>query len=119
MLRDVLEDAGYTVTTAPTGPAALAHLRMADTPLVVLLEAHVPMLTGTQVVETYLEGAQTNRQEFIILAASPETVPHTALNGRVPVLAKPFSLDTLLEAVAQAAERLEAQGVAAAGQRAS
>jgi CheY-like chemotaxis protein len=119
MLRDVLEEEAYHVTTAPNGPAALAHLWVSDRPLVVLLEARLPGLTGTQVIDTYLAGAQTNRREFIILTASPETVLDTSLNGRVPVLVKPFNLDTLLEAVAQAFARLEARDVVAAGHKAS
>jgi CheY-like chemotaxis protein len=119
MLRDVLEEEGYEVTTASNGPAALAHLWASDTPLVVLLEARLPMLTGTQVLAAYLAGAQTNRREFVFLTATPDAVPDTSLNGHVPVLAKPFHLDALFQAVAQASARLEARDVMAAGQKAS
>lgn len=104
-LRAALEDDGYDVTTAPDGHAALAHLRMADTPLVVLIDERMPGLSGTEVVETYLAGAPTSRREFILLTGSLDTVP-VALNGRVPVLAKPFNLDALLDAVATASGKL-------------
>jgi CheY-like chemotaxis protein len=91
---------------------------VSDTPLVALVDERMPGLTGTQVIETYLAGAETNRQEFIVLTASPDTVPDTSLPAQLPMVSKPFGMDTLLEAVAQAATRLEARDVTAAGNNA-
>lgn len=109
MLRDLLEEEGYHVTTAPDGRVALPRLWMTDAPLVVLLDQRMPGLTGSEVVEVYFQaGAPTRPREFIVLTASPDQVA-TSRNGRVPVVGKPFHLEALLEAVARAAARLEAQ----------
>ncbi len=107
MLRELLEDAGYQVAEAADGRAVLAHLRLTDAPMVVLLDQRMPSLTGAEVVDLYLQaGNPTTPREFIVLTGNPERVK-TALNGRVPVIAKPFELETLLDAVAAAAARLQ------------
>jgi CheY-like chemotaxis protein len=109
VMRDILEYVGYHVTLAHDGWAALAHLRASDTPLVVLVDQRLPELTGTQVVATYLADTPTSRREFILLTADPEQVV-PSLNGRLPMVRKPFGVDTLLETVAQAAARLDGAG---------
>jgi hypothetical protein len=79
---------------------------MSDTPLVVAsVEERVPGLFGTQVLETYLAGTPTSRRGVVLLTGSPDAAP-TSLHGWVLVLAEPFNLEKLLEAVAQAAARL-------------
>ncbi len=109
MLRELLEDEGHHVTEAADGSAALAHLRTTDVPMVVLLDQRMPSLTGTEVVNSYLQaGAPTSPREFIVLTGNPERVK-AMLNGRTPVVAKPFELETLLEAVADAEARLLAK----------
>jgi CheY-like chemotaxis protein len=106
MRRDVLKLEGYHVITAPDGCAALAHLWMTATPLVVLVDERMPGLTGSQLVEAYLgAGVPTAQREFILLTASPRAIV-TSLNGRLPVVGKPFKLETLLEAIVKAAVRL-------------
>jgi DNA-binding response OmpR family regulator len=82
---------------------------MTSTPLVVLVDERLPGLAGTKVVETYLQASSpTSRGEFILLTKSPEQV-HTSLNGRLPVVEKPFHIEALLAAVAAAAARLNAR----------
>jgi CheY-like chemotaxis protein len=104
-LRDMLEDAGYRVRAAPDARAALAYLRRTRTPHIVLVDELVPGLAGTQEVGAYLQAhAPTRRREFILLTTSPQATP---LNGRVPVVEKPFDIEVLLWAMAQASARLE------------
>jgi CheY-like chemotaxis protein len=102
----VLEDEGYRVRAAADGPAALAYLRRTRKPLVVLVDEPLSPLTSIQEVEAYLQAPAPTRQwEFILLRASPaEATPRS-----VPLVEKPFHLETLLEAVAQAVARLEGQ----------
>jgi CheY-like chemotaxis protein len=115
VLRAVLEDEGYAVTEAADGQTALAVLRGCIRPLVVLLDQGVPGLAGTQVVEAVLsDGPKAGARAFLLLTGSPDRLPapfnRQPMQQVVPVVAKPFDVDTLLEAVAAAARRLDGSG---------
>lgn len=110
-LRDVLEDEGYAVTTAADGHTALAVLRACNRPLVVLLDQGMPEMTGTVLVEAVLcDDHPAGARAFLLLTTSPDRLPFP-FNQRymqqvVPVVAKPFDLEVLLEVVGAAARRL-------------
>lgn len=112
VLCEVLEDEGYTVIVAADGSTALPFVRTYAHPLVVLLDQSLPGMTGTELVESVLGDGQTPAgRAFLFLTASPERLaaPFTAQDWQqvVPVIAKPFDLEALLEAVAAAAQRLD------------
>jgi CheY-like chemotaxis protein len=100
LLRELLEDAGYTVLCVHNGQAALAVLERAKAPMVVLLNEHMPGVSGSEVVAA----ARPSGHQFILLTAAPE---EAVAAGQVPVVSKPFRIEVLLDAVAQAAARLE------------
>jgi CheY-like chemotaxis protein len=106
VLREILEDDGYSVLSAPDGQTARGVLGRAKVPMVVLLDQRMPGLSGLEVVAA----ARGGGHQFILVTAAPADA---LAAGQVPVLAKPFHIEALLDAVAQAAARLDGQRVEA------
>ena len=110
-LRMLLEDAGYTVAECDDGLDCLRVLRASPTPLVVLLENLLRRMMGEAVLRAVAaDPCLAGRHAYVVLTTSPcALLPHTQhlpAGLSVPVIAKPFELDELLNAVAQAAGRL-------------
>jgi CheY-like chemotaxis protein len=110
-LRTVLEEEGYTVNEASNGARALELLRASHAPYVVLLDLRMPELDGPGVLAAVAADERLSTQHaYAIITANLDTVPRAraALRGRlsVPVIAKPFDLDVVLDTVAQASARL-------------
>lgn len=112
-IRLLLEDEGYAVAEAADGLQTLEVLRSHPDPLVVLLDLDLPRLDGAGVLrEVARDGQLAARLAFIVMTAV--SYKHYAAAGElcrelaVPLIAKPFDLDTLLDAVAAAAGRLPA-----------
>lgn len=110
-IRFALEDAGYTIAEASDGLAALKQLRAGRDRMVVLLDLMMPGLDGAGLLGAVAADAQLSSQyAFVLITANTKTLTlafATLLqNLSVPVLTKPFDIDTLLDAVATAAHRL-------------
>ncbi len=112
-LHALLEDAGYDVIEAHDGATALAVLESSQQPLVALLDYRMPSLNGTGVVAALAddEGRLQTHHALILLTAADtrvlgETLTNLFPDLPVPILAKPFDLDVVLETVARAAESL-------------
>jgi len=107
VLRWVLEDAGYTVTEAADGLAALAVMRASITPLVTLLDLDLPRADGLAVLTAVAsEPTLAARHRYILLTAvAPKRVEQTdeiCARLAVPVVFKPFDVDDLMRAIALA-----------------
>ncbi|MGO8949410.1 MAG: response regulator [Ktedonobacterales bacterium] len=110
-IRAVVEEAGYPVLEARDGVEALDILRVQPAPLIVLTNHHMPCLDGPGLLRRVL-GAPTllTGHAYLYMTAGTPDLPLdlrqvlTALQA--PVLFKPFSLDVLLAAIADAAHRL-------------
>ncbi len=110
-VRMTLEDAGYRVAEASNGEQALEWLRTFPERAVVVLDLQMPGLNGRQVMETVEQQEElAQRHSFLLLTANANTLPLSFVDLltrlRTPVIAKPFDLDRLLEAVADAARRI-------------
>lgn len=110
-LRFLLEDAGYSVAEAMDGLRALAMIQASDVSMVVLLDLDLPRFDGIQVLEAVANDiALAARHAFIMVTAVAPFRYQAADEYRaqlsVPMIPKPFDLDTLLDAVAAAAQRL-------------
>lgn len=107
MLREVLEEEGYTVSTAEHGGPALAHLRASPVPLLVLLGLTMPCVDGEAVLHTVAsDSALAARHRFIMVTgATPRATTGSVAALRqqlgVPVIAKPFTVDQLLDTMAE------------------
>lgn len=111
-VRLVLEDEGYTVLEAGDGMTALNILRDSQQRLVVLLDHIMPGIDGTETLDLIGRDEQlARRHAYLMMTASstvgtPEIVTPDA-EFEIPLVAKPFDLDELLGAVAQAAASLQ------------
>jgi CheY-like chemotaxis protein len=114
----VLEDMGYDVAEATDGPGALAYLRGTPRRTVVLLDLLLPDMTGVEVLEAVARDPRLSYAHAYLLMtgqhrALPECAhPLLAALG-VPVVYKPFDLDTLFEVVARLAAGRSADAVCA------
>lgn len=110
-LRAVLEDEEYQVLEAEDGNIALALLRASFGPVVVLLDLRMPGLDGAGVLEAVAADARlATHNAYILITATPHSIPTMASRLldqlSVPIVAKPFDLDILLESVTQAIIKL-------------
>lgn len=113
VLSLMLEDAGYCVYQAADGRPALQQLRASREPMVVLLDMEMPGMDGVQVMQAVAaDAALATRHVYVLVTANAKMLPSAfaALLSQlgVPVIPKPFDVDELLEAVAQAVARLDA-----------
>jgi CheY-like chemotaxis protein len=118
LLRDVLQDEGYTVHEARDGQMALDWLRQTAERWVVLTDHLMPRLNGAGLIAAVLTDSQlAGRHAFIYMTATDRVIPpdlQEQLAGlQAPILGKPFSFDACLAAVAEAVARLAAAGVPA------
>ena len=106
MLLDMLTYEGHEVAEAPNGQVALDMLRTTPHRWVVLLDYRMPVLDGPSVLEAVAADSSLARQHvYIAMPATaqmdaPVAALRTALG--VPLLAKPFELKQLFDAIAQA-----------------
>lgn len=111
-LRQVLEDANYSVLEAADGVAALDVLRSTPHRLVTLVDLMMPKLDGERLfAQVAVDPELSVRHGYILTTASPNTFKLSFVNTltrlAAPVLQKPFDIDVVLETVAQVARRLE------------
>jgi CheY-like chemotaxis protein len=113
VLRDLLDEAGYAVAEAEDGAAGLAMLRASPEPLVVLLDYRMPEMDGGAVLRAVAEEGLDTRHAYALLLASPHLLDRDpdvqiqANRAHIPVVPKPFDMDTLLCLVATLAAQLE------------
>lgn len=112
-LNELLTGEGYDVYLVPDGEPALQRLREHPKGLVVLLDMNMPGMDGAQVLQAVVaEAPLAQRHEFIVLSAHaqyvrlPRTLTALFAHLQVPVIAKPFDIAEIEDAVAQAAQRL-------------
>lgn len=105
MLRLMLEDAGYEVLEAHSGPTAFTLLLRSHEPVVVLLERY---LRGANAAERLLTLAADTmaRHRFLLLAPdrleSQQGLQRLVRSQAIPVLTMPFEFDDILHEIAQA-----------------
>jgi CheY-like chemotaxis protein len=112
IVGQLLETEGYEVRAASDGLRALEILRDASRRMVVLLDVMMPRFSGQQVLECVAtDAALAGRHRFIVMTASVLHSAHPiyklAQQFEAPVLTKPFSVDSLLDSIEQAASGLE------------
>lgn len=111
-LRYLLEMDGYEVLEARDGAEALNILRTAAQPLVVLLDLMMPRLGGIGVLNAVATDQRlVSRHVYVMITANRDRLDAAGkellTRLRVPVVTKPFEVDTLLAAVVKAAQQLK------------
>lgn len=110
-LRLALEERGYTSVPVTDGSTALELLRAIDQPHVVLLDLRMPGLDGMGVLQAVYDGDPAlARHAYILLTADQVRLDEIRRSpvASVPVatVLKPFTLNALHDAVAQAVRNL-------------
>lgn len=110
-LRLLFETEGYLVEEATNGIAALNILHTSAYPLIVLLDLRMPRLDGEGVLRAIMNDPHlAHRHAYVLLTANYLSISPTLASILtqlgVPIVPKPFDLDTLLEIVQQLASRL-------------
>ena len=110
-MRMLLEDAGYAVTEASDGLAGYTLLCQSEQRLIALVDHKMPRMDGCDLLDLVEHDATLRaRHTFIFVTASPkraiEDCGDTLQELDVPMVSKPFHIDEVLDAVADAAGRL-------------
>lgn len=113
--RSLLLRAGYEVRVeAADGVAALEYLRASDVPMVVVFNTRMPRLDGTGFLRAVVREPGLRRHAYVLNTALARMLPDElavlVLRLGIPVVGKPFSLEDLLDAVAEAERTLMATG---------
>lgn len=112
ILAEVFALEGYSVQTAEHGGPALDILRTSPVPLIVTLGLIMPEVDGIAVLEAVAaDEALARRHAIVVLTgavglASEGRVKELRDQLGIPLVGKPFTVDQLLDSVADAAARL-------------
>ena len=111
VLTELLQEAGYTVFTAPDGQPALERLRTHPEGLVVLFDLWMPGVDGYALLQAIAaEAPLTSQHAYILMTATAKTLPLKVVDLlkhlNVTTLPKPFDIDDVLAEVKRAANRL-------------
>ena len=108
--RSALEEAGHSVLEARDGAEALRALRTAERPLVALVDLMMPGVSGFELLQSVADDrALARRHAYVVVTANATSLPVVrALRSSFVLegIAKPFDLDTLLDAVEHATASL-------------
>jgi two-component system, chemotaxis family, chemotaxis protein CheY len=104
VIRDVLEDNGYRVLRAKNGAEALAVLER-QRPDAVVLDLLMPVMHGWDFMETYFDKTGGEPIPIVIVSVNPALPRSFNRFGVSQVLAKPFDVSELAEAVDAATHR--------------
>ena len=102
MLRRVLRLADYEVALFDSGEAFLSSLESTPAPACVILDVHMPRLSGFD-VQSRLRAAQLSIPIVFVTASADPSLDDAVLEADgVALLRKPFSSSELLDAVRDA-----------------
>jgi CheY-like chemotaxis protein len=111
-LRLLFEEEGYAVLEAADGRQALELLRTSPQPLVVVLDLLMATFSGEEVLYAVAKDRRLRRRHaFVLVTAAPHLSRRLRLMRvltqlAIQRIAKPFDIDVLLDAVAQATRRV-------------
>ncbi|HEX7488831.1 MAG TPA: response regulator [Anaeromyxobacteraceae bacterium] len=103
LVREALEEAGWSVELAEDGIAALGRIRRVE-PDVILLDLRMPHLDGIEMLKI-LRSTIAGRATPVIVTTGAEVSPSVRLLAD-DVLTKPFGSDELTEALKRCVPRL-------------
>ena len=95
LIREVLEDLGYTVIEAADGPAGLAMLDQGASVDLLITDVGLPGMNGREVAEAARRRRPGLKVLFITGYAEDKVLNASRLGPGMQVLTKPFTLDVL------------------------
>ena len=109
LLRTVLEQGGYRITTAADGEEALEEARKG--PDLILLDVWLPGMSGLEVLERLRGEGLRPRGVVMTSDDTPETMLQALRGQALRYVAKPIDRDNLLELVEAALSKEEVDGI--------
>jgi CheY-like chemotaxis protein len=103
VISDVLHERGFRVIAAANGSDALQHLDL-ERPNVMILDLLMPVMHGWAFMESYLEKTGGAPIPIVVVSVNPALPRSYERFGVRYVVAKPFDVQDLLDAVEQACE---------------
>jgi CheY-like chemotaxis protein len=97
-VRQVLEEEGYTTSSAVNGKEALRRLAKGERPSLILLDLIMPVMDGWDLLAILHEDEELSTIPVVVLSA----VADRAQDLGAPVLRKPVNLAELVSTVALA-----------------
>jgi CheY-like chemotaxis protein len=108
LARLFLEDAGYVVLEAGSGPEALEKSRGHDGPIHLLLtDVIMPGMSGAELARTLRAERPESRIVFVSGYTDDAIAHHGVLEAGVTLLVKPFTRDALTRKVREVLDRTE------------
>ena len=101
VITDVLEDRGFRVAAAGNGSEALSFLDRL-TPEVIVLDLLMPVMHGWEFMESYADKTGGKAIPIVIVSVNAALPRSFDRFGVRSVVAKPFNIDALVEAVEDA-----------------
>jgi CheY-like chemotaxis protein len=101
VITDVLEDRGFRVAGAANGSEALEHLDEVR-PDVMVVDLLMPVMHGWAFMESYSERTGGDAIPIVVVSVNPALPRSFNRFGVRSVVAKPFNLDELVDAVESA-----------------
>jgi two-component system chemotaxis response regulator CheY len=107
IIADVLRERGFDALPAANGAEAL---RLLDTvkPDVVVLDLLMPVMHGWAFMESYIQKTAGQPIPIVVVSVNPALPRSFNKLGVRQIVAKPFDIDVLLEAVEQAVDSVAA-----------
>jgi CheY-like chemotaxis protein len=102
VIADVLEERGFRVMPANNGAEALACLDEVR-PDVMVLDLLMPVMHGWEFMESYAEKTGGQLTPIVVVSVNPALPRSFDRFGVRKVVAKPFNIDELVQAVEEAA----------------
>lgn len=108
----LLEDEGFVCLQAADGAEALRVLRASADRMIVLLDLMMPRMSGKDVLNTIAaDPSLAGRHGAVMMTAADKTLPLALVQMMqqmdVPVIGKPFEIDSLLRTVVGVAKQLD------------
>ena len=101
VLEAILVDEGYRVLTAVNGKQGMESLAR-EKPDLVLLDFMMPVLDGPGMLRAMAADPHLASIPVILMSSLPEQTVAARVSGHVGFVRKPFSIETVIAAVAKA-----------------
>ena len=96
LLEKILRGAGYTTITSTKNPHEVYQLHKENNYDLILLDLHMPIMDGFQVMESLREIETTGYLPVLVITAQPEEKLRALKSGARDFISKPFNLAEVL-----------------------